>query len=69
MVKSTILVLAGLGVIGTGGPVVAPQALEISTGAVTTEITSDGIVTRASETPKLGITWITQSDKQITIRF
>jgi len=69
MVKSTILVLASLGVIGTGGQAVAPQALEISTGAITTEITKDGVVRRASETPKLGITWVTKGDKQITIRF
>ncbi len=69
MVKSTILVLAGLGVIGTGGQAVAPQSLEVSTGAVTTKISGDGIKRKVSDTPKLGITWVTKGDKQITIRF
>ncbi len=69
MVKSAIIVLAGLGAIGTGGQAVAPQALEVSTGGVTTEISAEGIVKRPNETPELAITWVTKGNKHITIRF
>ena len=69
MVKTAIVTLAGVGVLGTGGQAIAPQSLEISTGAVTTEITKDGVESRKSASPEFGITWVTQSNKQITIRF
>jgi len=69
MVKTTILVLTSLGVLGTGGQAVAPQAFEISAGAVTFEITADGFDTRPNSVPALGLTWITQGNKHITLRF
>ncbi len=69
MVKTTILGLAALGAVGTSSPTVAPQAFEISAGAVTMEITSEGITSRANENPGLGLTWVTKNDKRITIRF
>lgn len=69
MVKSTIILLTGLGVVGTGGPAVAPQALEVSVGAVTTEFTAEGIVSRENSRAELGVTWVTKGNKRITIRF
>lgn len=69
MVKSIIIVLAGLGVLGTGGQAVAPQSLEVSTGAVTTQITAEGVESRSNNSPEFGITWVTRNQKQITIRF
>ena len=69
MVKSTIIILTGLGMVGTGAPAVAPQALEVSTGAVTTEISADGIVSRENQNAELGVTWVTKGNKRITIRF
>jgi len=69
MVKTTIIALAGAGVIGTGGQAVAPQAFEIAAGAITMEITADGIESRPNETPLLGITWVTKGNRHITIRF
>ena len=69
MVKTAVITLTGLGFLGTSGQAVAPQSLEISTGAVTTEITKDGVESRKSASPEFGITWVTQNNKQITIRF
>jgi len=69
MVKTAIVTLTGLGVIGTGGQAVAPHSLEISMGAVTAEITAEGVESQRNESPEFGITWVTRGEKQITIRF
>lgn len=69
MVKTAIVTLAGLGVLGTGTQAVAPQSLEVSMGAVTTEISAKGVESQRNKTPEFGITWVTRGDKQITIRF
>lgn len=69
MVKTTIIGLAALGALGTGGQAVAPQALEVSAGSVTLEITMQGVTSRANETPELGIAWITQGNKRLKIKF
>ena len=69
MVKATILGLAAIGAVGTGGQAVAPQAFEISTGSTTMEISAEGITSRKNETSTLGITWVTQNNKRVTIRF
>lgn len=69
MIKATIIGLAAMGAVGTGGQAVAPQAFEISAGNVTMEISADGITSRANENPSLGLTWVTKGDRRITIRF
>ncbi len=69
MIKATILVLAGAGIVGTGGQVVSPKALELSAGAVAYQITTEGVETSQNQSPEFGITLITKGDRQVTIRF
>jgi len=69
MIKATILVLAGAGIVGTGGQAVSPKALELSAGTVAYQITTDGVETSPKQSPEFGITLITKGDRQVTIRF
>jgi len=69
MVKSTILILAGAGIIGTGSQAVAPQSFELSAGAISVEVSGEGVTTKANENPELGVTILTKGNRQFTLRF
>lgn len=69
MVKATIIGLAAVSALGTGGQAVAPHAFEISAGNVIVEITSEGVTSRKNENPGLGLTWVTQGEQRFTLRF
>ena len=69
MIKSTIIILAGAGIIGTGSQTVSPQAFEISAGAIAYEISVDGLKAKANKTPEFGMTLITKDQKELSIRF
>jgi len=69
MIKSTLIVLASAGVIGTGSHAVGPQAFEISAGNVAYHISAEGVETVASESPEFGVSFITKGDKRITFKF
>ncbi len=69
MIKTTLIVLAGAGIVGTGSQTVTPQAFEISAGNVAYEITKDGIDVERNETPEFGVSFVTKGKKQLTIRF
>ncbi|NNE56904.1 MAG: hypothetical protein HKN36_02250 [Hellea sp.] len=69
MIKSTLIILASAGVIGTGSHAVGPQAFEISAGNVAYHISADGVETIASEAPQFGVSFITKGDRRITFRF
>lgn len=69
MIKTTILVLAGAGIIGTGSQTIAPPSIELSAGAVAYEVSTDGLKAKAKANPEFGITVITKGNKQLTIRF
>lgn len=69
MIKSTILLLAGAGIIGTGGQAMGPQAIELSAGAVAYEVSTQGLDVKTNENPEFGITIVTKGNRQLTIRF
>lgn len=69
MIKSTVIVLAGAGIIGTGSQTIAPQSFEISAGAIAYEISAEGLQTKANTATEFGMTLKTKGNKHLTIRF
>ena len=69
MIKSTIILLTGAGIIGTSSQAVAPQGFEISAGNVTYQMTAEGFEAVASESPQYGVSIVTKNDGRITLRF
>lgn len=69
MIKSIVVILAGAGLLGTSGQTVSPKAFEISAGSVAYQITTEGVETSKTQSPEFGVTLITKSDRQLTIRF
>jgi len=66
MIKSTLLILTGAGLLGTGA---GPEAFQVSAGNVAYEITTDGLETVQKTSPEFGITIVTKGKRQLTIRF